>query len=595
MSEPNSKTEGKRMAPKQKGAKGPLIAVVCILAVLVAAYAGLCFWAGAHTLPNSSFLGMDMSSMTEAEARAVIAQAPESLPRKIALTYANTVLTFEGDKVGLAVDADAALACVTVNRKPFLQRGAAWLQGLSQTHEVDPSLLQFKDKTYLDGLLTDVNTQLSNPVEQHQVRTDLDRGLITITKGRTGQAMDTATVEAALLNKLIAKDTSPLPLTAVFTEPEPINFDQLYEDIYIEPVNAALDGETHQIVPSVTGVSFAVGTARAQFGALDPGEMTDIPLIFTQPEITTQIMEEKLFADNLGKAYSWVSGSENRLANVTLAADFCRDTILLPGEEFSYWSKIDPCTVEQGFKPAPSYLNGKTVDSIGGGICQVSSSIYAACLLANLEIVQRNQHTYAVGYLPEGSDAMVNGGSSDFKFKNNTEWPIKIEIILKGRNLYVNIWGTKTDDTYVEMEFNNTSSTPWQTVYKIDNSIPAGSPKEEVTPYTGYKNETYRCVYAGDGTLISRTLESKNNYRKRDKVILINAADAAQYNVDPVTGEKLPEPAPTPETPAPSADPGTPPEWLGITTTPEPQVTPIPTPEPTPYNPLEDYPPWLLP
>lgn len=157
-----------------------------------------------------------------------------------------------------------------------------------------------------------------------------------------------------------------------------------------------------------------------------------------------------------------------------------------------------------------------------------------------------------MGYIPDGMDATVYYGALDFRFENDTAYPIKLVTSMENRKLTVQIYGTKTDDITVKMESVRLETIAYSTVYQIDNSIAQGTSKVSVTPYTGRKVEAYRCLYDGEGNLISRTLESVNNYRKRDKVILINSADAAAYGVDPVTGQPVPS---AEVTPVPSAEP----------------------------------------
>lgn len=606
--EKNADTKSNTIKSAKKRSAAPAVIAICAVVFIAAVYVGLCVWASSHVLPNSSVLGIELGGLGYDDAKVRLEQAEEKWQdQTVALTYNGKSVLCELGKAEPAFNITDILIQLTAEghkspeATPFLQRGIVWLGTLinGDKHEPETQILYFEDQLYMDGLLTELNSTLSNPVEQHSVK--VGESDITVTMGHAGQAIDTVTVEETLLARMIAEDYSDLALEASITQPDPIDFENLYSEIYIEPVNSTLDSETYEITPHITGVSFDLGVARNNYVAAKENETFAIPLIFTEPEITTTIMEESLFADILGEATSTVSGSSARKSNVQLASSMVTETIMLPGDEFSYWSMIAPCTKEQGFQDAPTYVNGLTVPGVGGGVCQVSSSIYTAALYSNLEILQRNQHTYAVGYLPNGSDAMVNGGSSDFKFKNNTEWPIKIVVGVEGSKLTVQILGTKTDNTYVKMEHIDLEVTPRGTVYKIDDTIPVGTPKTE-SGYTGYKNESYRCVYAGDGTLISRTLESKNNYKMRDTVIFINSADAYKYGVDPVTGEKLPEgttvsPTPTP-TPTPTATPEpTPsdsnamPDWLGGgTSTQEPELSPEPTP-----TPVEEMPDWLIP
>lgn len=578
MASVNKKPDGKRVAKKSSRAPVGAIVVLCVAAAAAALYIGLCAWAGGHVLPNSSAAGIELGGLSRAAAQERLEQAAQEFQDKtVNLTCGGVSIPCELGKAGLSWDSAQVLDQLG-SEGSFFTRGAAWLRALGGERSVDEGALRFEDQLYMDGLITALTSAMSNPVEQHSVA--VGQSEIRITAGHAGQSIDTTTVEQELCQRIAnGRDYSDLALEAVVTQPDALDLGALHDEIYVEPANAVLDGETFEITPSVTGVSFDIPTAQALFERAEAGQTITVPLILTEPEITTELMEASLFADVLGEAKSTVSGSSARKSNVKLASSLVNATILLPGEEFSYWSMIAPCTKEQGFQDAPTYVNGETVPGVGGGVCQVSSSIYTATLYANLEIVQRNQHTYAVGYLPDGNDAMVNGGSSDYKFRNNTQWPIKIVAGVEGNKLTVQILGTKTDDTYVKLEFAELSSNPYETIYQIDDSIPAGTTKEKTSGYRGRKTETYRCIYDGDGNLISRTLENKNSYARRDRILLINSADAAGYNVDPVTGAKLPESgaasAPTTvTTPAVSAAPV--PE-----TTPEPSAAPTPTPTPT--------------
>jgi vancomycin resistance protein YoaR len=431
----------------------------------------------------------------------------------------------------------------------------------------------------VDGLLEQVTASLDQPVVQHQAQ--VGDSSILFTRGQAGMAVNTETTEAALLERISQGDFSDLPLEASITEPDDPDFQGLYEQVHTDPTDASLNPSTYEITPSSNGVSFDVTAAQTQFDSTQPGESYSIPLTVTQPQVTTEKLQASLFADLLGEAKSTVKGSDNRASNVRLAGELCNGSIVLPGEEFSYWSKISPCSASQGFLPAPGYSGGKTVQTIGGGVCQMSSSIYYASLLSNLEIVERHNHTYAIDYLPDGCDAMFSGGYSDYRFKNNTAYPIKIVVKMVDRSLTVQIWGTKTDDTYVKIETKELSRTQPTTIYQIDDSVPAGTTKTEQTSYIGRKVEAYRCVYSANGTLLSKTLESVSNYQKRDAIVLVNSADAAKYGLEggtttTTTTTTTPEPSPSAST-TPAAQPSPSPS-----TTPSAEPSPEPSPEQTP-------------
>ena len=178
------------------------------------------------------------------------------------------------------------------------------------------------------------------------------------------------------------------------------------------------------------------------------------------------------------------------------------------GDVFSYNDVVGQRTAARGYQAAPAYVQGETVDEIGGGICQTSSTLYLACLRSNLEITERYAHRYVPAYITAGMDATVSWGGPDYKFTNNSLYPIKIVTIYENNYLTVRILGTNVDGTSVKMTNEHLSTTPYETVYEDDPTLAPGTEKVKTTPYTGYKYRTYRNVYDANGKLISSTYEA---------------------------------------------------------------------------------------
>ena len=205
------------------------------------------------------------------------------------------------------------------------------------------------------------------------------------------------------------------------------------------------------------------------------------------------------------------------------------------------------------------------MDEIGGGICQTSSTLYLACLRSNLEITERYAHRYVPAYITAGMDATVSWGGPDYKFTNNSLYPIKIVTIYENNYLTVRILGTNVDGTSVKMTNEHLSTTPYETVYEDDPTLAPGTEKVKTTPYTGYKYRTYRNVYDANGKLISSTYEATSDYKSRNKVILrgpaVEPADGgAQIPTDttePTTPVEPTEPQ-DPDVPAEPTEPTTP-------------------------------------
>ncbi|MDD4509921.1 MAG: VanW family protein, partial [Oscillospiraceae bacterium] len=201
-----------------------------------------------------------------------------------------------------------------------------------------------------------------------------------------------------------------------------------------------------------------------------------------------------------------------------------------------------------------------------------SSTIYLASMRANMEIVERYNHSYAVGYVPDGMDATVYYKSLDFRFKNDKDRPIKITCSMQGRTLTVNIYGTKENNNTVKITNKVLSTSPYKTIYQEDASIKSGK-KVKTTGYTGKAVETYRSIYDANGNLISSKLEAVSRYKTRNKIVLVPVG--SQEGSVPT---KTPDPTATPKPTATS----TPKPTSTSTPTPKPTATPTPHPDPTP-------------
>ena len=308
------------------------------------------------------------------------------------------------------------------------------------------------------------------------------------------------------------------------------SLDSILDQVETPVQNAAFDKAAKIFQTDHPGISFDAAAAQTAYDGLDWGATQDVPLDITQPTTTVDDLTPKLYQDVLGSCSTNISGSTNRVENIRLAARYFNGTVLMPGETFSYNGIVGSRSAARGFLPAPAYVGGETVQETGGGVCQGSSTVYLAALRANLKIVERYPHGYITRYVPDGMDATVYYGAKDFRFQNDTPFPLKVVASVSGRTLTVNILGTKSDNITVEMTNQVVGTTPYKTVYQVDESLPAGTTKVKTTPYTGYTVKVYRNLYE-NGALKDTKLESTSVYRPRDQVILVSPDDAAQYGL----------------------------------------------------------------
>ena len=362
---------------------------------------------------------------------------------------------------------------------------------------------------------------------------ELTREGIYATRGIDGRRLDQAQLRQDIAALKGGSGTVEAQWTAI--PGQGLDMDELALELNAEPSKARYDIEQGKVVDGVVGVHLDSQAAEFALEAAAPGETILLPAQVVYPEMTAQELQAVLFRDELSSTSTKLSGSRNRQNNVKLAAACIDGLILNDGDVFDYNKVVGRRTAERGFAPAPAYINGETVDTIGGGICQVSSTIYYATLLANLEIVERYAHRYTPDYITWGMDATVSWGGPEFRFKNDTGYPMRIDISCDNGEIKVTLIGTKTDDTYVKMTYEDLGSTGYETEYIETNELDWGTQQVKQTAYTGHKVVSYRSVYAADGTLISRTQEAVSNYKSRNKIILVGTRGK------PVAGTTMPE------------------------------------------------------
>ena len=245
-----------------------------------------------------------------------------------------------------------------------------------------------------------------------------------------------------------------------------------------------------------------------------------IPLKITVPEKTIDKLGEEAFPNKLSEFVTRYDASdENRSTNLELASEKIDGTIILPGEVFSYNQIVGARTIAKGYKEAAVYSGGKVVNGIGGGICQLSSTLYNTVLYANLQIVSRSNHRFLPSYVTEGRDATVSWGGPDFKFKNTRTYPIKIVSTVRNGVAKVEIYGIKEEKEYeVEIETQLLETTPYEISYINDDTLDEGTEVIKQYGENGSKSITYKIVTL-NGVTVSKTVISNDIYSQLERII----------------------------------------------------------------------------
>lgn len=424
----------------------------------------------------------------------------------------------------------------------------------------------------LTGIIEEIKNNLPNATKNASYVIEDDK--LIITKGKPGNSIDEGKVRDAILENAKLNSSNEIRIDLIYLEPEEINIEKIYQEIHKEPKDAYYTKDPFEIFPHENGIDFDIEEAKKILE--EEKEQYEIKLKITVPNVTIDKIGTEAFPDMLSSFSSrYNAGDVPRTNNLKLAMKSLDGVVVMPGEEFSYNRTLGQRTVAKGYREAGGYAGGRVVPMLGGGICQISSTLYNAVLYANLDITERHNHMFVVGYVGTGKDATVSYGTLDFRFKNNRKYPIMIKTNIGNGVAQIDIYGVKEEPEY-EVEISTTvlEYIPYSTIYENDASLEEGKEKIVQGGANGCRSVTYKIVKQ-NGKEISRTLLSNDTYDPMNKIVARGGNKAKQTNVEPVPEPvSTPEPTPTP-TPEPTPDLISDPE-----PTPDPQPEPQPDPEP---------------
>ncbi len=565
--------KGKYSAPKKQKNKGGLIALLLgsgvLLLCLVFGFLYLSGFVGnAKLSDNITIAGVNVSGMNRQDAISAINKAVSSYrTTPMEVTVGDNTVVLAPETANVSLDVNKAVTVAFLKR---YDRGAFDVSSYLTINEdavrkaLAPLEDPYKESTFVESSYTIIGQRpaldeahIDDPVQQVEIHTGSPSYVFN--------ADDLYTVVLKAYGENSATAKYDVPTKA----PTPIDLAAIHNSLYVAPVNATMDKETFEISEHAYGYGLDIPAAEKALSETPYGQTLTISFVRIAPKDTQESLAGLLFQDVLS-TYKAVSSSQpyTRDVNLRLSCEAINGIVLLPGEVFSYNATLGERTPEKGYKQAAGYWGTEIIQSYGGGICQASSSLYYCAMMADLEIVERHNHGYLSSYMPYGMDATVDWSGPDFKFKNTTEYPIRIEAYATGGTVVVTLHGTDTKDYYVKMDYEILKVENYNVVYQEvprDNN-PKGYWDGYVIndPYTGYTIRTYRCRYDKEtDDLLSRDFEVQSGYTKRDKLVV--------KLVDPTPAPE-PEPTPTP-TPTPTPEP---------TPDPEPAPEPEPTPDPNP-------------
>lgn len=437
--------------------------------------------------------GIDVSNLSKSDAKYQIDNLiSQNLPDEIQLKHNDFIATVSLSQMETQFDTkNATEAAYKVGRQGNLFENNLHVLNTMFSHvDIEPTVKINEDllSTYLDSL----SSQLPDTVIQSSYYVEGNN--LIVTSGTEGNVVDIPqTIQniKSAVSDFSCKD-NPVEIAVKTEQPQAIDIEKIHNKIYKEPVDAYYTQNPFMVYPSENGVDFNISIDEAKALLAEPKSEYTIPLKYITPNVTTNMIGTEAFPDLLSTfSTNYSTRDADRTTNLRLAANKINGTVLMPGETFSYNQVVGARTIAAGYKEAPIYVSGEVVDGLGGGICQITSTLYNAVLYANLEIVERSNHQFVPSYVTASRDATVVYGSIDFKFKNNRDYPIKLVCSVSGGIANFQIFGMKTENDYeVEISSYQTGKTA-----------------------TAIYSEAYK-ILKKNGQVVSKELLSKDTYKR---------------------------------------------------------------------------------
>ena len=538
--------------------KKPIFILIAVVLVIVIVIFSVGF--GIANLSNDKILNgvvianVDVSNMTKEEAiQAVNSVYAESTARTIILNYGDFSFEISSDDIGFGY----------TNAEELVEQGYEYGRNgnifqnnmtVLKSYMNTENRIQTEEKIDFDKLKMAVENAI--PEENIFVKDDyyeVSGDKLLLTKGVEGKKIDYTTLWDKVLEALKTREMN-VEIPVVISTPVSLDIDEVYAKVHKEPVDASYkEGATFEVINEVNGLDFDKEEAKSLYIALKPGETAKVDLKVTEPKIKVADLGDVLFKTLIATYTSkYDTSDKNRVTNLEVAANRCNNTVLYPGDEFSYNKALGHRTTANGYKMGNSFAGGKVVQTIGGGICQVSSTLYNAVLRAGLTITDRTAHGMYVQYVPQSTDATVVDNAIDFKFRNDRKYPVKIVTTCENGVMTASIYGVKeADEPTIDIETKILETIEYTTQKQNDSSMKKGTTKVVQKPVNGYVSEAYK-VYYKYGKETSRELISKDKYIPTNEIIKVGT------KVDKPAGEVVTPPVVDPEKPT---DPLLPPGW----------------------------------
>ena len=503
-----------RKAPKPAKPRkpiGPWLKHAAIGAALIAAavVGGLYFYGmqlqSQNTIfPNVWLGGIPVGGMTATEALNALTEAantPETAA-SLQVELPDQTLIFTPEVSRTFDDPNDAVVRAMNYGKDVNPIRAIRLYRSEERADVPLSATVNLDTDYIRSVIDQAAEKVGTELEHSSIEYMEERQELVVHTGTPSVKLDADALYDAVCQAYADGNTETLQWGYTQQLPEPIDLVRYHGSLSAEPSDAYYDAETRTIVADVPGLSFDLAKADEKLSEAGYGETFTVALEEVPAELTAEMLDQQMFGYKLeGRTSPYRSSQESRTINLDLACKAINGLILNPGDVFSFNEVLGERTAEKGYLPAPVFGDGGM--SEGGGICQVASTIFYTVLYADLETVERKEHSYPVDYVPKGMDAAIYWDEGqDYKFRNNKQNPIRIEAFLDGTHVNINFWGVKENDNYVVMtsEIFEKWIDPDEEIINPDK--PAGYRQQVQWAAYGMKINAFQSVFNGENELI---------------------------------------------------------------------------------------------
>lgn len=535
----NKRAGSVKVAPKKNPNK-PLIITAIILSIIVILMVVFALINKLNTKVYSNIYinGVNLGGKKEEQVLEFVKELnKEFKSQTLSIKHeGNTLIEITPDSIDMLIDEEETIKSIMNYGRDqnIVVNNVAILKALFSKVDILPTYKYSEPK--LTNIATDVTASVEGRVKDDSFSVDEEEYVLVITRGAAGKDIVIEEFKKDILDKLKGKNSTEYTIELAERQPNKLDVDVVYAKVCKEAKDAYVDETVKPIVyhKHEMGISFNKEELRTILNKPEnqgEGKIIRFKLAATEPKVKIQDITKDIYKDTLSSYTSeYVNSDSNRASNVALAAKMLNGTIVMPGETFSFNDVMGDCGLSsRGFKSAAVFKAGKVVQEIGGGVCQVSSTLYISVLYANLDIVSRSNHALPVGYVPVSLDATIYYPYLDFKFKNTREYPIKIvATTTSSRKLTIEIHGTKEEKEYeVELTSWRTSTIQPQVQKQNDSSLEKGKTKVIQQGATGCTSVAYKTVKY-NGKIISKVLLSEDSYGSTPKIIAVGTKEVVK-------------------------------------------------------------------